>query len=186
MGRRNSQSLIKLVVVIAIGSALYGVGGMLGVPIFANSTLKPAMAVLALIGVLYGPIAGFLVGFIGHWLTDMLMGWGVWPTWMLGSAIVGLLLGLFGRITSYRLDEGIFKAIDWVILAALSLVANFLGYTISALLDYFLFSEPLNKVFTQMGLIALTNTIVIVVIGGIILKIVADRNKEKTNLVEEE
>ncbi len=44
----------KTVVVIAIGAALYGIGGlpMFGVPVFANTTLKPAMAVLALFSVL--------------------------------------------------------------------------------------------------------------------------------------
>ncbi|WP_375145178.1 ECF transporter S component, partial [Vibrio parahaemolyticus] len=44
----------KTVVVIAIGAALYGIGGlpMFGIPVFANTTLKPAMAVLALFSVL--------------------------------------------------------------------------------------------------------------------------------------
>ncbi len=56
----------KTVVVIAIGAALYGIGGlpMFGIPVFANTTLKPAMAVLALFSVLFGPLVGFLVGFI--------------------------------------------------------------------------------------------------------------------------
>lgn len=72
----------KTVVVIAIGAALYGIGGlpMFGIPVFANTTLKPAMAVLALFSVLFGPLVGFLVGFIGHWVTDLFAGWGVWLT----------------------------------------------------------------------------------------------------------
>ncbi len=87
----------KTVVVIAIGAALYGIGGlpMFGIPVFANTTLKPAMAVLALFSVLFGPLVGFLVGFIGHWVTDLFAGWGVWLTWVLGSGIVGLIIGLF-------------------------------------------------------------------------------------------
>jgi len=71
---------VKMVVVIAIGAALYGVGGLIGVPIFANTMLKPAMAILALFAAVYGPIVGLLVGFLGHWLTDLFAGWGVWPT----------------------------------------------------------------------------------------------------------
>lgn len=73
----------KTVVVIAIGAALYGIGGlpMFGIPVFANTTLKPAMAVLALFAVLFGPLVGFLVGIIGHWVTDLFAGWGVWFTW---------------------------------------------------------------------------------------------------------
>ena len=93
----------KTVVVIAIGAALYGIGGlpMFGVPVFANTTLKPAMAVLALFSVLFGPIVGFLVGFIGHWVTDLFAGWGVWLTWVLGSGIVGMVIGLFPMTVSY-------------------------------------------------------------------------------------
>lgn len=53
----------KTVVIIAIGAALYGIGGlpMFGIPVFANTTLKPAMAILALFSVLFGPGVGFLL-----------------------------------------------------------------------------------------------------------------------------
>ncbi len=81
----------KTVVVIAIGAALYGIGGlpMFGIPVFANTTLKPAMAVLALFSVLFGPLVGFLVGFIGHWVTDLFrrlgrvadLGYRLWFGW---------------------------------------------------------------------------------------------------------
>ena len=104
----------KTVVVIAIGAALYGIGGlpMFGIPVFANTTLKPAMAVLALFSVLYGPIVGFLVGFIGHWVTDLFAGWGVWLTWVLGSGIVGMIIGLFPILTKKRIESGLFDKKD--------------------------------------------------------------------------
>ena len=56
----------KTVVVIAVGAALYGIGGlpMFGVPVFANTTLKPSMAILALFSVLFGPFVG-TIG-VGH------------------------------------------------------------------------------------------------------------------------
>ena len=53
----------------------------------------------------YGPIVGLLVGFLGHWLTDLFAGWGVWPTWMLGSAIVGLAIGLFGKLSKGCIEK---------------------------------------------------------------------------------
>lgn len=51
----------KTLIVIASGALLYGIGGlpMFGVPVFANTTLKPAMAILAVYSVLFGPIVGF-------------------------------------------------------------------------------------------------------------------------------
>ena len=48
MSDSKAMKGVKLVVVTAIGAALYGFGGLIGIPVFANTTLKPAMAILAL------------------------------------------------------------------------------------------------------------------------------------------
>ncbi|WED21954.1 ECF-type riboflavin transporter substrate-binding protein [Vibrio sp. JC009] len=177
----------KTVVVIAIGAALYGIGGlpMFGIPVFANTTLKPAMAILALFSVLYGPIVGFLVGFIGHWVTDLFAGWGVWLTWVLGSGIVGLVIGLFPSITKKRLAEGLFETKDFIIFVVLTLVGNVVGYGCSAFLDTVLYAEPFTKVFTQLVIIAAGNSVLIAVVGFFILKSVAKRNQQSRNLTEE-
>lgn len=177
----------KTVVVIAIGAALYGIGGlpMFGIPVFANTTLKPAMAILALFSVLYGPIVGFLVGFIGHWVTDLFAGWGVWLTWVLGSGIVGLLIGLFPMLTKGRISQGLFETKDFVTFIVLTVVGNVVGYGCSAFLDTVLYAEPFAKVFTQLVIIAAGNTVLIAIVGYFILKSVAKRNQQSLNLKEE-
>ncbi|MEZ8222985.1 ECF-type riboflavin transporter substrate-binding protein [Vibrio splendidus] len=176
----------KTVVVIAIGAALYGIGGlpMFGVPVFANTTLKPAMAVLALFSVLFGPIVGFLVGFIGHWVTDLFAGWGVWLTWVLGSGIVGMVIGLFPMMTKNRLQQGELPMKDFVLFVILALAGNVVGYGCSAFLDTILYAEPFTKVFSQLSIIAAGNTVLIAVVGFLILKSVAKRNKQSRNLTE--
>ncbi|MDN3702488.1 ECF-type riboflavin transporter substrate-binding protein [Vibrio artabrorum] len=176
----------KTVVVIAIGAALYGIGGlpMFGVPVFANTTLKPAMAVLALFSVLFGPIVGFLVGFIGHWVTDLFAGWGVWLTWVLGSGIVGMVIGLFPMMTKNRLQHGELPMKDFVLFIVLALAGNVVGYGCSAFLDTILYAEPFTKVFTQLFIIAAGNTVLIAIVGFLILKSVAKRNKQSRNLTE--
>ncbi|MEZ9699848.1 ECF-type riboflavin transporter substrate-binding protein [Vibrio sp. 10N.261.46.E12] len=176
----------KTVVVIAIGAALYGIGGlpMFGVPVFANTTLKPAMAVLALFSVLFGPIVGFLVGFIGHWVTDLFAGWGVWLTWVLGSGIVGMIIGLFPMMTKNRLQQGELPMKDFILFVVLALAGNVVGYGCSAFLDTILYAEPFTKVFTQLSIIAAGNTVLIAVVGFLILKSVAKRNKQSRNLTE--
>jgi len=177
----------KMVVVIAIGAALYGVGGLpvFGIPIFAETTLKPAMAILAIFAALYGPIVGFLVGILGHFITDLFAGWGVWLTWVLGSGIVGLVIGLFKKFTKERLEKGEFPVKDIVVFILLALVGNFVGYSISAFLDYVLYAEPASKVIAQQLIIASTNTVLIAVIGSLILGLIAKRKKQGSNLTEE-
>lgn len=184
MENKQNISAVKMVVLIAIGAALYGLGGMISLPIFANTSLKPAMAILALFAGAYGPLVGFLVGFLGHWITDLFMGWGVWPTWMLGSGLVGITIGVFSILTKHNFDKGIFKAKDIFIFILLAFLGNFFGYLISAILDYLLFSEPLNKVITQQMLIAFTNTLVIAVIGSPLMKLVANRNKTNSEILD--
>ncbi|SUB66528.1 ECF-type riboflavin transporter substrate-binding protein [Photobacterium damselae] len=176
----------KTVVLIAIGAALYGIGGlpMFGIPVFANTTLKPAMAVLALFGVLFGPLVGFLVGFIGHWVTDLFAGWGVWFTWVLGSGIVGLIIGLYPKITRGRLEMGKFTKWDFALFVLLAFLGNTIGYGISAFLDYLLYAEPLTKVLAQVTIIAAGNTILIAIVGHFILTSVAKRKQRSFNLKE--
>lgn len=182
MSKTSGMQSVKLVVVVAIGAALYGLGGLVGVPIFANTMLKPAMAILALFAAIYGPIIGFLVGFLGHWLTDLFAGWGVWPTWMLGSGIVGLAIGLFVRMSKGVVEEGELPKSAITLFIILAFLGNFIGYMVSAILDYLIFTEPLDKVITQQLIVAFTNTLVIATLGTLLLLLVARRNKGKQNL----
>ncbi|MDY4610609.1 MAG: ECF-type riboflavin transporter substrate-binding protein [Sphaerochaetaceae bacterium] len=186
MDQQKSMKFVQMVVVVAIGAALYGLGGLIGIPIFANTTIKPAMAILALFAGVYGPVVGFLVGFLGHWITDLFAGWGVWFTWVLGSGIVGIVIGLYPMFTAHKLDEGIFGGKQAGIFILLSFLGNFVGYCISALLDYFLFAEPLNKVVTQQLLIAFVNTVVIAILGSLLMALIARRNRNNTNLTLDE
>lgn len=176
----------KTVVIIAIGAALYGIGGlpMFGIPVFANTTLKPAMAILALFSVLFGPCVGFFVGFIGHWVTDLFAGWGVWLTWVLGSGIVGMVIGLFPILTKQRLKYGHFSLPDILLFALLALTGNVVGYGCSALLDTLLYAEPFTKVFIQLCIIAAGNALLVTVVGYFILQSVAKRNGQCRNLTE--
>lgn len=185
MSTAKGMNSVKMVVVIAIGAALYGVGGLIGVPIFANTMLKPAMAILALFAAVYGPIVGLLVGFLGHWLTDLFAGWGVWPTWMLGSAIVGVVIGLFPKMSKHCVDQGELPKSAITLFIILSFLGNFVGYMISAILDFFIFTEPLDKVVTQQLLVAFTNTVVIAILGTLLLYLVVRRNKSKQNLTKD-
>ena len=186
MEQKKGMQPVRMVVIIAIGAALYGIGGLISIPVFANTTIKPAMAVLALFAAVFGPVIGFLVGFLGHWLTDLFAGWGVWPTWMLGSGIVGVAIGLFGKMSKDCLSKGELPRSAIGLFILLSFLGNFIGYMVSALLDFLFFAEPMDKVITQQLIIAFTNTIVIAILGTLLLMLVAKRNKNSQNLSRDE
>ena len=68
---------IRTVVATGIGAALFIIIGMfVNIPIFGNTSIQLQYAVQALFSVIFGPITGFFMGFIGHAL-KYLMGLGV-------------------------------------------------------------------------------------------------------------
>lgn len=177
---------VKTVVLVAIGAALYGLGGMICVPIFAEVTLKPAMAILALFAGVWGPLVGFFVGFVGHCITDLFMGWGVWPTWMLGSGIVGIVIGMFPRISKNCVENGEFGKKQYLPFLLLALGGNFIGYMISAILDYLFLAEPLDKSIAQQLVSTVANFAIIATLGILLMKLVANKNKSNQNLTFDE
>ena len=73
----NQRLSIKTVVAIGIGSAIFVVlSRFASIPIGIPSTnLETSYVVLALIAILYGPLAGLATGLIGHFLKDILIWW---------------------------------------------------------------------------------------------------------------
>lgn len=114
----------------------------------------------------------------------MFAGWGVWLTWVLGSGIVGFVIGLFPILTKRRLKYGSFGPIDIVLFAFLALLGNVIGYGTSAFLDTVLYAEPFTKVFIQLCIIAAGNALLVAVVGYFILQSVAKRNRQCRNLTE--
>ncbi len=177
---------VKSVVIIAIGAALYGFGGMIGIPVFSNTTLKPAMAILALFSMLWGPVVGFFVGFLGHWITDLMSGWGVWFSWVLGSGLVGAIMGTFPYITHHGVERGIFEKKEIIITVVMAFIANFFGYLVSVAIDYFFYAEPFVKAFTQQLIATVLNTIVIGILGSLLMLLVAKKFSSSISLSTDE
>ena len=90
---------IKTIVAIGIGSAVFVIlGRFVSIPTgIPNTTIETAYAFLALISIVFGPLAGLLTGLIGHALKDAIFYGSVWWSWVIVSAFVGLAIGLFSR-----------------------------------------------------------------------------------------
>ena len=68
---KNNNSSIKTVVAVGIGAALFFVlGRFVAIPSpVPNTNISLQYAVLGLLAAMYGPVAGALIGFIGHALS---------------------------------------------------------------------------------------------------------------------
>lgn len=159
---------IKAVVATGIGAALFVIIGMfVNIPIFSNSSIQLQYAVEALLAVIFGPVVGFLVGFIGHMVKDMFAGYGIWWTWVIPSGLVGLGIGLLKNRLS--IEKGIFTTKDIIVFNVVQVLVNVLSWGIFAPIgDIVVYSEPANKVFTQGALVSLVNSLTIG-IGGTLL-----------------
>ena len=159
---------VKTVVAIGIGAALMFVlmrfvAVPSGVP---NTNLNLGIAVLSVFAAIFGPIAGLLIGFIGHTLVDLTWG-GVWWSWVIADALYGFVVGLIWKL--YKVEEGDFGVKQAIIFNAVQVVANLLAWVaIAPTLDILIYQEPADKVYVQ-GLVAGALNIAVVLILGTLL-----------------
>lgn len=168
---------VKTFVAAGIGAALFFVlGKFAAIPVFANTTICFQYAILAFFAVLYGPICGVLVGFVGHALIDF-TSYGPWWSWIVTSALVGLLIGVFTQKMDVESGELGKKSIFNFIIAVAA--ANAVGWVaVAPTLDILIYSEPANKVYIQ-GLIAFASNSVTSIVIGLILLIAYSKTRTK-------
>ena len=161
---------VRTVVAIGIGAALFFVLNRFvaipsGVP---NVNLNLGIAILAVFSAIFGPIAGFLIGLIGHTLVDLTFGWGVWWSWVISSAFFGCGLGVFWKL--YKIEEGGFKIKQIITFNLVQIIANAVVWGgIAPTLDILIYQEPANKVYLQ-GLVAGSlNAAVVLILGTLLI-----------------
>jgi energy-coupling factor transport system substrate-specific component len=108
----------------AIGAALYGVlswiTNFLQLPSAGNVAFRPGVAIPLFFGVAFGPWVGFITGFFGNIIGDLLSGYGFWIWWDIGNGLMGLVAGLVAnQIVNYREGKSIMKAEVFVIIGVL-------------------------------------------------------------------
>lgn len=166
----KNNSSIKTVVAVGIGAALFFVlGRFVAIPSpVPNTNISLQYAVLALLAAMYGPVAGGLIGFIGHALIDLSWGGSPWWSWVITSAFVGVVIGLFAK--KLKVQEGEFGKGKVAVFVVSNVIAHVIGWVVVApVLDILIYAEPANKVFTQGVFAAVSNTVTGVVVGGLLI-----------------
>jgi energy-coupling factor transport system substrate-specific component len=171
---------VKTVVATGIGAVLMFVlmrfvAVPTGVP---NTTINLGIAVLSVFAAIFGPVAGFLIGFIGHTLVDYTAGWGIWWTWIVANALYGFAVGFFWKM--YKIDEGGFGLNRALIFNGIQIAANAIAWIVIApTLDILIYREPASKVYVQ-GLVAAAFNIAVVLVLGSILIFAYAKTRTKT------
>lgn len=160
---------VKTIVAIGIGAALFFVlGRFVAIPSpVPNTNFSAQYGLLAFMAVVFGPIAGALIGFIGHALIDFSFGWGVWWSWVIASAVFGLLVGLLAK--AFKMDEneiGKKGLIKFNIIQVLCHVICWGG--VAPVLDILIYNEPLDKLFAQGLMASVANSIITAVVGSLL------------------
>lgn len=171
------------IVAIGIGAAVFTIlGRFASIPTgVLNSNIEVTYAFLALMAILFGPVAGGLVGLIGHALKDLLFYGGIWWSWVLVSAFVGLVFGLAAK--RVNIQSGNFGTKEIVTFNIYQVIAQGLGwYLLAPVLDILIYAEPANKVFFQGITIGTANIITVAVLGTLLLLAYAKTRTKKGSL----
>ena len=171
----NKLISVKTAIAIAIGAALmfvlnYFAGFSIGVE---GTYIQLGIAVLAAIAAIFGPIAGFLTGLIGHFLVDLVNYLTqaedqLWWSWIISSAIFGLVIGSCWKM--YLSESGNFGVKQALIFNGIQIAANVLVWVfIARTLDMLIYKEPFGKVSLQGFAAAAVNSVVVLVLGTLLI-----------------
>ena len=177
---------VTTIVAIGIGAALFFVlGRFVAIPSpVPNTNISIQYGLLAFMAVLYGPVAGALIGLIGHALIDFSFGWGIWWSWVIASTCFGAMIGL--GYFWIRLRDGEFGRKGMVRFNIFHLVSHAVAWIVIApLLDILMYAEPANKVFLQGAMSTLINVITTAIVGTLLCAAYAAARPKKGSLSKE-
>ncbi len=173
----------KTIVATGLGAALFMLLFMYvkiptGIP---ETQIQTAYGVGGFFAALFGPIAGGLIAFIGHALSDSVQYGSAWWSWVIASGVTCFVVGLV--YPKLKADEGIFSAKDMIRFNVYQIIGNVIGWVIIApVLDIVIYAEPVNLVFVQGIVAAISNAVSCGVIGTILIKLYSKTRASKGSL----
>lgn len=173
----------RTIVAIGLGAAIFTLLFMyVKIPSPVPETqFQTAYGVAAFFATLFGPIAGALIAFIGHALSDAVQYGTPWWSWVIASGVAGFVFGFAFKRT--RVEEGEFKGKDILTFNLYNVIGNVIAWIVIApLLDILIYQEPVNLVFVQGATAAGMNIISVAVIGTLLLIAYAATRTKKGSL----
>lgn len=186
MGKKMFEFKTKTIVATGLGAALFTLMFMYvkvptGIP---ETDIQTAYGIGAFFAALFGPIAGGLIAFIGHALSDSIQYGSAWWSWVIASGISCFIIGMV--YPKMRVEDGEFGMRDIVRFNIYQIVANVIAWVIVApVLDIVIYAEPVNLVFVQGVVAAVSNAVSAGVIGTILLVLYSKTRSKKGSLSKE-
>lgn len=175
----------KTIVATGLGAALFMLLFMyVKVPSpIPETSFQTAYGISAFFAAIYGPIAGGLIAFIGHALSDAIQYGSPWWSWVIASGVASFIFGFAYKST--KVEEGEFKSKDIIKFNVIQVIGNAIAWILVApLLDIFIYSEPVELVFTQGVVAAVMNSISAGVIGTFFLIAYAATRTKKGSITK--
>ena len=160
---------VKTIVAIGIGAALFFVlGRFVAIPSpVPNTNIATQYGLLAFMSVVFGPVAGALIGLIGHALIDFSYGWGIWWSWVIASGVFGLLVGLGAK--AFKINEAEIGKKGLIKFNIIQVVSHVICWGVVApILDIVMYNEPLEKLFAQGLFAGIANSVTTAIIGSLL------------------
>ena len=186
MEKKLFEFKTKTIVATGLGAALFTVLFMYvkiptGIP---ETDIQTAYGIGAFFAALFGPIAGGLIAFIGHALSDSIQYGSAWWSWVIASGLSCFLIGFV--YPKMRVEEGVFGKKDIIRFNVYQIVANAISWAVVApILDIVVYAEPVNLVFTQGIVATIMNAISAGVIGSVLLVLYSKTRSKKGSLSKE-
>ncbi len=148
-----------------------------------ETSFQTAYGLSAFFATLFGPIAGALISFIGHALSDAVQYGSPWWSWVIASGVSGFIFGFAFNRT--KVEEGEFEGKDILTFNLIQIIGNLVAWVVVApVLDILIYQEPVNLVFTQGITAAIMNIVSAGVIGTLLLIAYAATRTKKGSLAK--
>lgn len=182
---KKSNITIKSIVAIGIGAALFFVvGRFVQVTVFANTTLNFQYGILSVFSIIFGPLVGALVGFIGHTLIDLSWG-GPWWSWIIASAVFGLITGLVKK--KIDIENGVFGKKEIILFNVTQVIAHAICWiVVASALDILIYKEPISKLVGQSLVAFSCNAVTTAIVGTALLFAYAKTRTKAGSLQKED
>jgi len=173
----------KTIVAIGLGAAIFMLLFMyvkIPSPI-PETSFQTAYGLSAFFATLFGPIAGALISFIGHALSDAVQYGSPWWSWVIASGVSGFIFGFAFNRT--KVEDGVFDGKDILTFNIIQIIGNVVSWVVVApVLDILIYQEPVDLVFTQGLTAAGMNIVSAGVIGTLLLVAYAATRTKKGSL----